>query len=107
MYNPESALPTRNPEVVFKALDEGAVLLSTVEEVYYGLNQIGARIWALLPPATSTFGELCAILAGEHPDVDPEQLRRDAQLFLDDIVTNHLVTHEPASPHEDTPAPDA
>jgi hypothetical protein len=94
MFGPDSTLPTRNPDVVFKELDTGAVLLSTVEEVYYGVNQIGARIWALLPPVTSTFGELCNILTSEHPDADPEQVRRDAQRFLDDIVANRLVSHD-------------
>jgi DNA-directed RNA polymerase specialized sigma24 family protein len=31
-------LPTPNPDVIHKAVADGAVLLSTRDEVYYGLN---------------------------------------------------------------------
>ena len=46
-------LPTRNPKIIFKALATGAVLYSPQDEVYFGLNPVGVRVWELLPPATS------------------------------------------------------
>ena len=95
MAGPDPRLPTPKPDVVFKPLEEGAVLLSTVEEVYFGVNPIGARIWRLLPPVTSTFGELCATLFEEHAAVDREQIRRDVRKFIDDIVANRLATPAP------------
>ena len=98
MFGPDSRLPTPKPDVLFKPLDEGAVLLSTVEEVYFGVNPIGARIWRLLPPVTSTFGELCATLFEEHADVDRELIRRDVQKFIDDIVANRLASPAPDIP---------
>ena len=44
-------LPTRNPKIIFKALATGAVLYSPQDEVYFGLNPVGVRVWELLPPA--------------------------------------------------------
>ena len=37
------------------AVEDGAVLLHAGQEVYYGLNAVGARIWQLLPPSDSGF----------------------------------------------------
>ncbi len=64
-------LPLPSPAVVFCEVEGGAVLLSTVDETYYGLNPVGARIWTLLPPAHGSLESLCEALAGEYPDVDP------------------------------------
>lgn len=83
-------LPTPHPSVVFRPLDEGGVLLSTTDEVYFGVNSVGARIWALLPPATQSFSELCTALAKEYPNVAMDRIRRDAESFLRDVVVAGL-----------------
>ena len=44
-------LPVPNPKVLFKSMSDGAVLFSTDNEVYFGLNSVGARVWELLPPS--------------------------------------------------------
>jgi hypothetical protein len=90
MSSSDFSLPTPNPSVVFKELDEGAILLSSAEEVYFGINRVGARIWSLLPPAKQTFDEMCAVLAGEYSDVGIDRIRQDARKFLDDIVASGL-----------------
>jgi len=70
-------LPVANPKVIYKALLDGeAVLFSTEEEVYFGLNEVGARVWELLPPATNSLDELCAALAVQYLDADPAWLTR-------------------------------
>lgn len=85
-------LPTPSPSVIFKPLDDGGVLLSTTDEVYFGVNGVGARIWSLLPPATRTFAEMCSVLASEFPDVDITRIRRDALDFVNDVVGAGLAT---------------
>jgi len=62
-------LPTRNPKIIFKALATGAVLYSPQDEVYFGLNPVGVRVWELLPPVSQNLDEVCGILAGEYADV--------------------------------------
>lgn len=84
-------LPQPDPHVVFCEVAEGAVLLSTAEEVYYGLNAVGARVWSLLPPRNDSLEALCAALALEYPSVDPEELRADVAALLDDLVRSRLV----------------
>ena len=62
-------LPVPNPKVLFKSMSDGAVLFSTDNEVYFGLNSVGARVWELLPPVCATFDEICTRLASEYPEV--------------------------------------
>lgn len=84
-------LPSPNPQVIFKPLPDSAVLLHTRSEVYFGLNEVGARIWALLPPNRSTFEELCSVLADEYPGVGASDLRRDVEELLSDLQQHGLV----------------
>ena len=71
-------LPTRNPKVIFKALATGAVLYSTEEEVYFGLNPVGVRVWELLPPAHQTLDESGAVVVviGERWRRNGRRIRR-------------------------------
>ena len=87
----EFPLPHPSPSAIFKELDEGGVLLSTSDEVYFGVNPVGARIWALLPPVLRTFGELCAKLEQQYPDAGSDRIRADAQEFLEALTASGLV----------------
>ena len=87
----EFPLPHPSPTAIFKELDEGGVLLSTSDEVYFGVNPVGARIWSLLPPASSTFGELCAALEQQYPDAGSERIKTDVQEFLRALTASGLV----------------
>jgi hypothetical protein len=91
-------LPVANPNVIFKALSDGAVLFSTEDEVYYGLNEVGARVWELLPPACATLDEMCAALAGTYPDVDEATIRADVAELLEDLLAHRLLTLRPDAP---------
>ena len=91
----EFPLPHPSPSAIFKELDEGGVLLSTSDEVYFGVNPVGARIWSLLPPASSTFGELCATLEQQYPDAGAARIKADVQEFLQALTASGLVV--PAS----------
>ena len=88
---PHYPLPHPSPSAIFKELDEGGVLLSTTDEVYFGVNQVGARIWALLPPISKTFGELCLALEEQYPEAGSERIRIDAQEFLEALIASGLV----------------
>ena len=92
---PQYPLPHPSPSAIFKELDEGGVLLSTTDEVYFGVNPVGARIWALLPPVSRTFGELCSALERTYPDAGVDQIRVDAQEFLEALISSGLVVTAP------------
>jgi hypothetical protein len=85
-------LPVANPKVIYKALLDGeAVLFSTEEEVYFGLNEVGARVWELLPPATNSLDELCAAVAVQYPDADPAMIRADVMELIAELSSHRLV----------------
>jgi len=92
---PTNLLPHPSPSAIFKELDEGGVLLSTTDEVYFGVNPVGARIWSLLPPVSRTFGELCSALEEQYPDAASERIRVDAQEFLEALIASGLVVNAP------------
>jgi hypothetical protein len=85
-------LPIPTPSVIYRRVGEGGVLLSTTQEVYYGLNAVGAYIWEHLPPVLTEFAELSASLAITYPEVDRDTIRVDAQELLDDLLTHGLVS---------------
>jgi hypothetical protein len=84
-------LPIANPNVIYRALSDGAVLFSTQEEAYYGLNEVGARVWELLPPVTQSLAELCDRVSQQYPDVDPGVIRTDVTELLTDLLQHGLV----------------
>jgi hypothetical protein len=87
-------LPQASPGILFQLLPDGAVLLDTGSEVYFGLNPVGARIWQLLPPASPSLAALCDALAAEYPDAPPALLRRDVESLLAQLAAEGLVTAE-------------
>lgn len=86
----DSPLPRPAEASIFKALPEGGVLFSTASEVYFGVNAVGARIWQLLPPECTTFGELVARLGTEYRDVGIDVIRGDATRFIEQLTSNGL-----------------
>ena len=84
-------LPIANPKVIFKSMPDGAVLFSTSDEVYFGLNEVGARVWELLPPATRTLDELCEAVQRHYPSVPIDTIRTDVIELLDQLSAQGLV----------------
>jgi len=91
-------LPKPADGVIFRALDEGGVLLHARDEVYFGLNEVGARVWDLLPPRSATMDELVSALLADYPEVPPETIRGDVQELLDDLVEHGLLAEQPSAP---------
>ncbi len=84
-------LPTRNPKIIFKALATGAVLYSPQDEVYFGLNPVGVRVWELLPPLNTSLDQVCRTLEGEYPDAPGEMIRADVAELLEELGKLGLV----------------
>jgi len=83
-----------NPDVVFCEVEDGAVLLSASDEVYFGLNEVGAKVWTLLPPASSGVDEICDRLCDQYPEVDPTTVRQDVRELLDELSKHGLLVTE-------------
>jgi hypothetical protein len=90
---PLTPLPHPASAAIFRRLPEGGVLFSTETEVYFGVGMVGARIWELLPPVTSTVEEMVEQLSAKYNDVPPSQIRADVERFLSELLSNGLVAH--------------
>lgn len=71
------------------------MLFSPATEIYFGLNHVGARIWELLPPATSTVQELCDRLRAIYPDAGAG-VEADVRTLLEQLALAGLVNGQPA-----------
>jgi len=76
---------------MFQPITDGAVLLHTEDEIYFGLNAVGARVWQMLPPQCAELDDLCANLSATYPDADANEIRADVIELLDHLRAERLV----------------
>lgn len=86
-----NTLPIPHPDTLFRATSEGGVLLQMQEEIYYGLNTVGARIWELLPPECSRLEALVDRMSETYPDAGRDVLRQDVTELLESLLEAGLV----------------
>ena len=65
------------------------VLLSMTTARYYGLADVGARIWELLREPVRV-SAICETIAKEY-DVPPDRCQADVVQFLEDLAANGLI----------------
>ena len=70
------------------------MLLSTDDEVYYGLNEVGAFIWELLTPETESTDVLRDALVKKYPDVDAEEIAADLAEILSDLLKAGMLQND-------------
>lgn len=75
--------------VLVRELEGEAILLNLETETYFGLDEIGTRIWAELLANGSLEGA-CEALE-EELDVEPAVLRRDVERLVDELVEKGLL----------------
>jgi hypothetical protein len=78
-----------HPEKLSSTLGGEEVVLSLDTGVYYGLNEVGTRIWSLLTEPR-TLDDVCEVLEGEY-DVDREVLEADAAALFEALDAEGLV----------------
>lgn len=78
--------------VLFRDLDGEAVLLETGSGRYYGLNEVGTRMWALIQ-AHGEIGAVCRALLAEY-DVPEDRLREDLEGFVEILAARGLLRVE-------------
>ena len=80
----------RAPEnVMFRELEGESVILDLDSESYFGLDEIGTRMWLALNKSDSVEAAYEALL-GEY-DVDADELRGDLSELLERLVTAGLL----------------
>ena len=86
---PRGATVVASPDQVASDLAGETVLLSMKTARYYGLANVGARIWALLhePVVVSV---ICETIAREY-DVALDQCETDVLHFLEELADQGLI----------------
>jgi len=84
-----NTLIRRNDEIVAADMGDEVVMISLQRNNYFGLDDIGARIWALLEQPT-TMRAICERLRMQY-DVDEETCARDVGELLDHMAREGLL----------------
>ena len=84
----------RIPEdVLVSDLDGESVILNLKTESYFGLDEVGARMWAAVTTADSIEAGVTALTA--EFDVEPSELRKDLSELLDTLLEHGLLELAP------------
>ena len=75
--------------VLFRELDGEAVVLNLQNEMYYGLDDVGTRMWMLLSTSDSV-GTAMDILLEEF-EVSPETLEQDLAKMITELKSHGLL----------------
>ena len=81
---------TLSPEVISQEVSGETVLLDLESENYFGLDEVGTRIWQLIKE-TSDLQAIYKTLLEEY-EVEEERLQTDLELLLGEISTLGLVS---------------
>ena len=93
---------TLSPEVLFRELDGEAVMLDLETERYYGLDEVGTRIWQLFAEYEETETVISQLVA--EYEVEEEQLRQDLAVLLGELAEAGLVCLEDENGASSVPA---
>ena len=78
-----------NDDVVFRDLSGESVLLNLSTGTYFGLNEVGTRVWALLTELPDVDRAIAALQA--EFDVDPAQLDKDVRDLVQQFAAKGLL----------------
>jgi Coenzyme PQQ synthesis protein D (PqqD) len=93
----ESTTVVAARDQISSRLGEEAVVLDLSRGRYYGLNEVGSRIWQLLAEPRRAGAIRDAVLA--EYDVDPETCTRDVFALLERLIDRSLVEVRDDSAH--------
>jgi hypothetical protein len=82
-----------NQEQLSTQLGDEVVILGLRDSVYYGLANVGARVWEALQ-TPHTLGEIVDMIVAEY-DVPAERAEADLQVLLADLHARGLVDITP------------
>lgn len=84
------AVLTRRDGLLTTEVDGELLAMSIDDGLCYGLNRVGARVWALMAEPI-TFDAVCARLLSEF-QVQPEVCRAQVEALVDRLHSEGLVT---------------
>lgn len=77
------------PSVLFRTVDDESVLLNLDSEIYFGLDDVGTRMWTALT-STASVGEAYEQLLAVY-DVAADELQHDLEALVAQLVEQGLL----------------
>jgi len=78
----------RSPDMIFTDFGDEMVMLSMEDSRYYGINEVGVRVWALIESRQSIAGIVKVIC--EEFDVGAEQCEKDVLAFVSQLQQKNM-----------------
>ena len=78
-----------SPDVLMNVVDGQSVLLDLKAGRYFGLDEVGTRMWQVLTASQSVEAAYTALLA--EYDVAPERLKEDLLALAEKLIENGLL----------------
>ena len=88
MLTPTTRLQ-QNADILASALGDETVMMSLSRNNYYGVDEVGSRIWELLVQP-QTLAQLCTTLQQEYV-VDAEICQQEVTVFVQQLANEGLV----------------
>ncbi len=76
-------------DVLMREIGGEAVILNLDSEQYYGLDEVGTRMWTVLTESESV-GAAYEVLLAEY-EVEPDELRADLARLVGELVEQGLL----------------
>lgn len=83
---------TLSPDALFQEIGGEGVILDLASSSYFGLDEVGVRLWQLLQ-ANPSLEAACNILLSEY-EVEPAQLEHDLAKLVGQLVDAGLASVE-------------
>lgn len=88
-----SDIVVASDDVVAREVGGELVLLDLASGTYFGLNEVGGRIWQVLAQGAVTLAEVAAQIMSEF-DVGADQVEADLLALADELSERKLLTIE-------------
>ena len=79
-----------SPDVLYRDLEGQAVILDLSSGLYFGLNEVGTRIWTLIGEGRSV-ADIVQILSREY-EADASNIERDVRELADALLSRNLIS---------------
>jgi len=79
----------QNKETLSSAIDDELVLLSIINNKYYGMDSVGNRIWDLLAEPI-IIGDMISTLTKEY-NISEDECEKDVLSFLNELHSEKLI----------------
>ena len=85
-----TSIVSRNPDIVYTQIDNEMIMLDPKDQLFYGVNSIGAELWSLLEKQPLSVTEICSHVE-MHYEVLETHYVGDVLSFIESMVNQNML----------------